>query len=275
MTPLTPVIDYGGWWAKRDDLACASDREEYPGGSKVRQYAAMIAASPAEAPMIVGCSADSAMQIYVAAAARQSGRLGIVYTARRQERTQATTYAAKYAEVVEVAPGYLSQCRSAARSRGKDMGAVVRWDAAGAIEDAAAQVENLPAGVRRIVIPTGSGLTASGVLVGLCRAGRYDVGVLCLAVSTMASAVDIWDKALALLPEQPDLPRLSLRRAPQAYGEPVFAVLPDDALLDPYYAAKARGEVTAGDCLWVPGVRPRVTMPDEIRREADRLHAVA
>lgn len=268
--PLTPCIDYGGWCAKRDDLACCSDPERYPGGSKVRQYAWMISRSPASAPMVVGCSADSAMQIYVAAASDLSGRPGIVYTAKRRQRSAATQYAARAqgVELHEVAPGYLSQCRSQARKRGAELEAVVRWDAAGAIEDAAEQVVNLPAEAKRVLVATGSGLTAVGVLVGLARAGRSDVAVLAVAVSGMASAAAIESRAAGLV--QLPLPPVALVRVPQAYGDAVYAALPDGTLLDPYYAAKCLAYVQPGDCFWIPGIRPRAAMPAWVRSAHDR-----
>jgi hypothetical protein len=42
---LTPVEDFGGWWVKREDAAAYAG-PEYPSGSKVRQYAAMIGEAP-------------------------------------------------------------------------------------------------------------------------------------------------------------------------------------------------------------------------------------
>lgn len=254
---LTPVEDYGGWWVKRDDLACGGF-PGMPAGSKVRQYGKMAAAAPG-VPMLVGCSADSAMQIYVAAAAKQAGVPGVVFTAKRKNRTAATTYALDMgATVHEVAPGYLTQCRKAARDEGKRLGKIVRWDVLGALEDAAKQVRNLPKGVARVVVPTGSGLTAAGVLAGLARAGR-SVPVVAVAVSGMATEDGIQGYARKLF--QGSLPSLELVRAAGSYGKWASARLPSGAYLDPYYAAKAVPFLRLGDCLWVPGVRPPEAIP--------------
>lgn len=268
MTELTRVDYYGGWWAKRDDLACYTG-DDYPSGSKVRQYTAMAAVQPG-VPMIVGCSADSAMQIYVAAAAKQAGVPGIVYTAKRKTRTAATEYAlAMEAEVVEVAPGYLTQCRARARERARQLGACVRWNVGAALEDAAAQTANLPPGVARVVVPTGSGLVAAVVIAGMARRGMR-AGVLIVATSGMASVGAIRAMAAKMTPLP--LPPAELVRCPEAYGGWVAARLPGGDYLDPYYAAKALRHARPGDCLWLPGRRPLAAVPGACRKalEANR-----
>jgi hypothetical protein len=139
----TPCEKFGHFWAKREDRAgCAGP--EYPGGAKVRQFMAMAANSPG-APMIVGCSSDSAMQIYIAAAAKLTGAPGIVYCPARKVRSAATEYAARLgAEINEVRPGYLSVCKARARARAKEIGEVVRWNPKGAIADPPSNAATCP-----------------------------------------------------------------------------------------------------------------------------------
>ena len=63
MTELTPVHDTGlGWWVKRDDLAYYTS-EDMPSGAKIRQYTAMIAQSPDDAVLAIGCHSVSATQV--------------------------------------------------------------------------------------------------------------------------------------------------------------------------------------------------------------------
>lgn len=259
---LTPVEAHGGWWAKREDAAGYAG-PDYPSGSKVRQYARMVAVAPPDAVLLVGCSADSCMGVYVAAAGRLTGLPAVVFTPARADPPPAVTYArALGATVHEVRPGYLSVVRARAREHGKAAGRpVVRWDVAGAVADAAAQTANLPAAVRRVVVPTGSGLTAAGVAAGLGAAGRAGVAVLAVAVSDMATAGGI--ETAARRAWAGPLPAVRVERAPGPYGRWVYAVLPDGAYLDPYYAAKALPFVRAGDCLWVPGRRPLAACPAE------------
>jgi 1-aminocyclopropane-1-carboxylate deaminase/D-cysteine desulfhydrase-like pyridoxal-dependent ACC family enzyme len=279
MTELTPVHQFpikgGTFWAKRDDLACYTG-PEWPSGSKVRQYAAMIAANPGK-PMIVGCSAHSAMQIYVAAAAKLNKTKGIVYTAARAQRTDATAYAKRLGvELHEERPAYLNVVQSRAKARaGTLRKGYVKWDEKGAVVDAANQVNAAQlVAVQRIVIPTGSGLTAAGVLAGIYLSAMTSIKVLCVAVSPMADKKHIESQARQCIDammgdgrgSKHRLPSLSVIRAKSKYDQWEAAILPDGTPLDPYYAAKAMPYVKAGDLFWLPGLRPVTAMPEKCRK---------
>ena len=266
---LTRISHFGDWWAKREDEAYYTGLE-YPSGAKVRQYAKMAARG--RAPMLVGCSANSAMQIYVAAAAKQAGVPGIIYTAARKYPTEATQYAlAMGAEVNQVRPAYLSVCRARARERATQLGHYIRWRPQLALEDTAAQVANIPEDVQRIVVPTGSGLTAAGVLLGLARLERYKVFVMAVAVSDMADPYEIVEMAKKALPPLAPLPPLGIQRVDSKYDQWRAAILPDGTPLDPYYSAKALPYVQPRDCLWAPGLRPLVAMPSACRLRIEAL----
>jgi len=268
---LTEVQDFGTYWAKREDRF-AQFGLDGPTGSKVRQYVKMAEAAPG-ATMIVGCSADSAMQVYVAAAGKHYKVPAVVYVPARAVRTSSTRYAADMgAELVEIRPGYLSVVRSRARDRAREIGRVVRWDPNAAFRDTVWQCENIPKGVRRVIVPTGSGLTAAAVLAGLC--GRRRTRVVAVAVSGMPSASAIVATALRflcphgkLLSGSPELPPLDLIPPGSPYGVGKAAVLPDETLLDPYYAAKALPHVKIGDCLWISGRRAFAAFPPSVLAE--------
>jgi 1-aminocyclopropane-1-carboxylate deaminase/D-cysteine desulfhydrase-like pyridoxal-dependent ACC family enzyme len=255
---LTRISQFDGWCAKREDEAGYVDAG-YPSGSKVRQYAAMAARSPGAA-MIVGCSANSAMQIYVAAAAKRAGVPGIIYTARRGERTAATQYAvALGAQVIEWGSGaYLSVLRSKAREHAVGLPSYVMWDPGAALRDAADQCRNLPGWARRVLVPTGSGLTCAGVLAGLAEQGS-GATVVAVAVSGMATYEEIIRQAVKVTRRV--LPPFELIRVPVPYDKWATRRLPDLTPLDPFYAAKALAYVQPGDCLWIPGLRPLAAMP--------------
>lgn len=266
-TGLTPVHQFGNIWVKREDLACWTDLEN-PSGSKVRQYQIMVDKSP-EAPCIVGCSSFSAMQIYVAAAAKRVGVKGIVYVSARKELTDATAYCVRLgAEVNQVLPGYMNVVRKRARDRAKLLGKVVTWDISAALQDACDQCANLPAEVKRVVIPTGSGLTASGVLTGLAIIG-HQASVLAVAVSGLADADKIQQDAMKLLHKNigidqldyEDLPKFEMVASEGKYEDFVVWRLDDGTPLDPFYSAKAVKYLRAGDCLWPVGLRPISAMP--------------
>lgn len=255
---LTPVQAFEGWHAKREDLAGYTD-EASPSGAKVRQYRAMIEAAPDNAVLGVGCSADSAMQIYVAHSAHVYGRRAYVVVPGRNDRTAATRYAAAMgAEIIEVSPGYPSVYRARLRALAGDLGVpMVRWDLGHAARDTAAQVVNLPADARRVIVPTGSGLTAAGIIGGLAAIERPDVEVVAVCVSGLASEAKVRGSAEKFFGADAAAgARLHVIPPASAYGRPTAATLPDGTALDPFYAAKARDHVRPGDVFWVSGRRP-------------------
>lgn len=269
---LTPVERYGSWWAKREDFACDQGLA-WPSGAKMRQFTAMASKAPKGTPMIVGCSASSAMQVYVAAAARDFGTKAIVYIPARKVKTPATLWAEWYgAEINPLPHGYPSVYRKAARERAKLEGGCIRWDMRLAVEDTAAQCANLPPSVRRVVVPTGSGATAAGILVGLRRMKCWDVSILAICVSNLVQGaqkiIDMADKFMSVpegtglglikIPKAPKFERdcrVEIATHPLSYDKPVEASLPNTDPLDPYYAAKALARLETGDCLWVSGRR--------------------
>lgn len=259
---ITPVEEVEGVYYKRDDRAFYSG-PEYPSGLKVRQYITMADQQPG-APMLVGCSADSAMQIYVAAAAKIKKVQGVVYTAARKVKSAATQYAYSMgATVHEIRPAYLSCVRARARDYGRTVeGGVVRWNFMFALKDAAHQAQNIPTDAKRVVVPTGSGLVASGILAGMAEKG-LNIPVVAVATSTMAKADNILANAQKIT-DKP-LPAFELVRHAYPYKKPVVAFLPGGDVLDPFYAAKAFEYLQEGDCFWIPGVRPVTAMPKVVQ----------
>jgi 1-aminocyclopropane-1-carboxylate deaminase/D-cysteine desulfhydrase-like pyridoxal-dependent ACC family enzyme len=277
MTNLSPVHEFNGVFVKREDIACWSDLDS-PSGSKVRQYTAMVKKSPG-VPCIVGCSSYSCQQVYVASAAHKAGVPGIIYVSARNELTDATKYVVRLGgEVNQVRPGYMNVVRARARARAKALGRVVQWDVSLALQDAMDQCANIPSSVKRIVIPTGSGLTASGVLAGLALMG-HTASVLAVAVSGLADVDKIQQDAVKLIHEARldrrrsfnntdfELPEFELVNHPGKYGDFVIARLPDGTPLDPFYAAKAWQWCKDGDILWPVGLRPISSMPKACQLE--------
>lgn len=263
LTPIQ-VIREGTrqWFAKRDDLA-AFTSADMPSGAKVRQYRRMIAAAPDDAVLAVGCSAASAMQVYVAAAGVESWRPAHVAVPKRKKRHPSTRWAADHGAILhEVAPGYPSQYHGAIRALPEQLGRpVVKWDRRLAALDTAEQVRNLPHGLRTIVVPSGSGLTAAGIILGLMDYydGVPDIAVRAVAMSDMTTrdgilelvakydgrSIESWDVRLEVIPATVD------------YTKPAWVTLPgEDTPLDPWYAAKAVHHVGPDELLWVTGRRP-------------------
>src|SRR5258706_13695704 len=196
-TGITQIDEFDGKFVKREDLAYWQSLE-YPSGSKVRQYMSMASAASfglnpmiKHPPCLVGCSANSAMQIYVSAAAKQLNTKGIIYVPKRKVRSDATNYAIKMgSEVNEIKPGYLSVIRKAARQKAIDLKQYVEWDMKAAIKDTIDQCINIPENIKRIIVPTGSGLTAAGILIGVVR-HKGPIKVVAIGTSPMADKAKI------------------------------------------------------------------------------------
>ena len=263
---ITPVECCGGVYYKRDDLALSGIPADHPNGSKMRQFLHMVQWAPDNAPIIVGCSSTSAMQVYAASAAALLGRSAHIFVPQRKTPSRSTQWAVSMGvDVQYVRPGYLSVIRKRARDFSAQYpDGAVRWDVAYAVQDAAEQTVNIPAHVHRLVVPVGSGLTLAGVLLGLANQGRTDVRVKGVAVSPLATAEGVravYTRAsVAQHGEEYDhagrCPKFRLKQHAEKYDTPVVGTLPGGELLDPYYAAKAVPWVSEGCCLWVPGVRP-------------------
>lgn len=274
MPELTPIQSLDGYFAKREDLAYFT-HNNWPSGAKVRQFYQMIKKAKPGTPLVVGCSASSAMQIYVAAAAKDFDTMAYVFVPRRTVLTEATQWAADHGACVTHLPhGYPSVYRKAAREKAKELGGCVRWDMMLAVEDAAKQTVNLPTNYNRIVIPTGSGATAAGVLVGLRLMKHFHKTIVCVCVSDL-----VWDpnqiRALAdkymsvevpvglgaakekKAPRFPRDVKIVLARHSSKYEKPgPEHWLPDGVNMDRYYAGKAFQVVEQGDVFWISGRRP-------------------
>jgi len=265
---ITPIHKFGDIYVKREDLSHWSSLD-HPSGSKVRQYAQMAANSTVDGicpPCLVGCSANSAQQIYVASTAKRLNTRGIIYTAKRKTKSDATKYALKLgAEVNEIKPGYLSNIRKHARQRMTNLNRqIVEWDRTKAIEDTIAQCKNIPIGkIKRIIVPTGSGLTAAGVLAGTIDIFNPRIEVVAICTSPMADKVKILRLACIVRKNLiSNCDRLTVILPATPYDVPKIARLPDGTPLDPFYSAKAFGYLQPGDLLWTPGLRPVISMPE-------------
>lgn len=252
---ITPIEQRGPFWFKRDDLAFENG-PAFASGAKVRQYLSMCREAPPEAPMVVGCSAFSCQQIYVADACRRTGRRGVVFVAERKEPTAATRFCLETpgVSVQFVKPGYLAVVRKRAKDYGKEHKGV-RWLPQLATYDAAVQARELPAAppFKRVVVPLGSGAMLRGIIDGL--KGR-PVPVLAVAVSDMADREN-----LRLAAASAGVP-LEIERYPGPYERGLYRYYLEGIRLDPWYAAKCVKFMQPGDCLWVIGRRPLQCMQD-------------
>jgi 1-aminocyclopropane-1-carboxylate deaminase/D-cysteine desulfhydrase-like pyridoxal-dependent ACC family enzyme/DNA modification methylase len=117
-----------------------------------------------------------------------------------------------------------------------------------AVEMTARQVENIPADIKRIVVPVGSGMSLSGILHGLKNFG-LNIPVLGIVVGAdpvkrlNKFAPEGWEEMVELV------------RAAESYDEYAAQTEIKGIKLDPIYEAKCISFLQDGDLLWIVGIR--------------------
>lgn len=196
---LTPVQLRNGLWLKREDL--------YSGpyginGSKLRacQHLLTGARAAGYSRVVTACSVLSPQAAMVSTTARDLGlACTVIYggtrpsTAFKHPSPQIAQAAGAQFDFIGV--GYNPALQRAARNLVArdgsayllEYGITTPPSAGGAVLNAfhagaAEQVANLPAGLRTLVIPFGSGNTATGVLSGIVRAGTVPERVVLVGI---------------------------------------------------------------------------------------------
>lgn len=303
---LTPWEERSGRWYKRDD-AFAPAGSGGINGSKLRAcyWLAARAASRGATALVSGASLLSPQLPMVAAVARHLGLdctlvIGGTTVERARRRPGVALATVSGAHFRTIAVGYNPALQREVERLSAETGAtVLRYgispDPADPLEVrgfhavGAAQVRNLPPGVRHLVLPCGSANTAIGVLIGLARehadlARVTLVGIGPTRLGLIHARLDALGASSAFRPDYPDhrvleerRPRgpivlahhdLHARRA-VTYGQRV-PWTSDGLVLHPTYEGKvARYLATApgfdgwrtGDgttALWIVGAEPRV-----------------
>jgi hypothetical protein len=243
LTPVRPVP--GGAWAKRDDLF------EVAGvtGGKARSCFAI--ARTARKGLVTAGSRSSPQVNIVARIGRLLSLPVRAHVPGGPETPELALAAAAGAEVVPVYPGYNSVITAAAARDAEQRGWTLvpfGMECGEAIAQTAAQVENLPQGAERVVVPVGSGMSLAGILTGMGQFGLRlpVVGVVVGADPTRRLdrwAPPWWRTQVELVPSGSD------------YHRPAQDAVWRGLSLDPHYEAKAAPFVRKGDVLWVVGIR--------------------
>jgi 1-aminocyclopropane-1-carboxylate deaminase/D-cysteine desulfhydrase-like pyridoxal-dependent ACC family enzyme len=242
---LTPVEKIGDIWVKRDDLytfggVC---------GGKVRTCVAL--ASGATGGLVTAGSRSSPQVNIVAHVAAAMGLPACVHTPAGKLSPEVEAAVAAGAALVQHTAGYnnviIARARDCAKVRGWCL-IPFGMECAAAIENTAAQVANVPAGVKRIVVPVGSGMSLIGILHGLRNAGRL-VPILGVVVGADPAArltrTAAWWQCGA---------PFEIFKAPVPYSRSVSRSL-GAITLDPIYEAKCVDYLRAGDLFWIVGIR--------------------
>jgi len=250
----TPIEKHGENWVKRDDLfnVCGAN------GSKARAaYYLITTAKEKGFTIITTAGSRKSPQINIVAQICEKLALKFIAHCPEGQLSDELLDAKKHgAEIIQHKAGYNSVIIARAKEYAVSFGAFevpfgMMCDEA--IEQAANQVYGLPAGIKRIVIPVGSGMNLAGLLTGLQKAqiNIPVVGVIVGAdpVKTLDSFAPMgWRNMCTLVESTLD------------YHDEVVENKFHDIVLDPVYEAKCLQFIEPGDLLWIVGVR-RTLLP--------------
>ncbi len=236
-----------GVWVKRDDLFVVAGVN----GGKARGCWVL---SDGASGLVTASNRVSPQGPIIAAVAKQRGIPCRVHTPRGGMTKELEFASNLGAELVRHKCGYNSVIIARAREDAKKLG----WkeipfgmSCRECVDLIRNQVDNVPPGVKRIVMVCGSGISLAGVLWGL-RDARRDIPILGVRVGAdPVKRLDIY---------APPLWRMQVSLVNSGYG---YHKVPDtlhfgDILLDPIYEAKCLPFLRPGDLFWIVGVRPTI-----------------
>lgn len=240
---ITPILEVGDIWMKRDDFFAIGTAR----GGKVRSC---LAVSEGASGLVTAGSRASPQVNIVAQVAK---KLGVPARAHLPQGalSPCVEETKEDIELVQHKAGY----NSVIVKRARDDAASSGWrevpfgmETPIAVNCTRAQVRGIPEGVQRIILPVGSGMTLAGVLWGLLDGG-VSIPVVGVVVGADPEerlnkyAPPNWKSMVSLVKSELDYHDYS--------PETVFR----GVQLDPIYESKVIPFVEAGDLFWVVGIR--------------------
>jgi len=244
----TPIERHGELWHKRDDTFEINGVR----GGKVRTCHAIASALPRPPGLITAGSRHSPQVDIVAAMGHALGLPVRVHVPTGDTTPEIAAAEALGAAVMRWRPGHNSVIVSRARVDAQACGwrlVPFGMETFTAVAQTSQEVPlELPEGVRRIVVPVGSGMSLAGILHGM-MVYRHPVPVLGVVVGANP------EKRLnTYAPIFWRLKSVTLQRASVPYGKLVQATV-GGVELDPVYEAKCAEFLQPGDLLWIVGKR--------------------
>ena len=247
--PITPIERHGGVWVKREDmfLACGA------GGAKARgAYFLVRDAVRRGYNTITTAGSRKSPQINIIAKICNHLNLRFVAHTPEGELGEDLLEAKRLgAEIIQHKAGYNNVIIARARNWAEENGAFevpFGMMCEAAVQQTITQVKNIPEGVRRIVIPVGSGVNLCGLLHGL-RDAKINIPVLGVVVG--ADPTDTLYKYAPMGWGN----MVELVRSTYDYHEEVKNNVWEGITLDPIYEAKCLEYLQDGDLFWVVGLR--------------------
>lgn len=240
---LTPIMDVGDVWMKRDDFFAVGTAR----GGKVRSC---LALSEGAAGLTTAGSRASPQVNIVAQVAKF---LGVPASAHlpKGELSPCVKETEKDIEIIQHKAGYnnviIKRARDDAAARGwREVPFGMECDIA--VNCTRKQVAGIPEGVQRIIIPVGSGMSLAGVLWGLKDQG---LTIPVVGVSVGADPTPRLDAYAP--PEWRDM--VQIVKSDLDYHDYAPESIFRGVQLDPIYEAKVIPFVQPGDLFWVVGIR--------------------
>lgn len=253
MPTETPLEMHGGIWFKREDAYCIGGGR----GGKVRTCWGLARGAVG----LVTAGSRSSPQVNIVA--QIAKRLGIpcrVHTPTGPLLPEVEMARLAGAVVVQHKAGYNNVIIARAREDALERG----WknipfgmECREAVEATAAQVK-IPAGVKRVVVPVGSGMSLAGVLWGIQRAGlRVPVLGVCVGADPIKRLIRYapYSGGLASRHDRSWREMVTLVQSPLAYDKPAPVTVFNGVRLDSIYEAKCVPFICPGDLFWVVGLR--------------------
>ena len=242
-------MQIGAVWVKRDDLFAIAGVN----GGKVRSCYQLIKAANPKGLVTAGSRRSPQINI-VASIAKELGLPFYAHCPGGELGDELVYARQKGAIIVQHRAGYNSVIKQRARVQAEELGFLevpFGMECMQAVTGTASQVNNIPAGVKRIVVPVGSGMSLAGILHGLNNLGLKIpvLGVVigaCPVKTLNKYAPQGWQNCVQLVSSGMD------------YHKECSEINYGGILLDPIYEAKCVQFLQAGDLFWVVGLRESI-----------------
>lgn len=244
MIDLTPIQRVGDVWIKRDDLYQIHGAR----GGKARTCWAL--AQTAKIGLTTAGSRHSPQVHLVAVMAKALGLPSVMHVPKGDVEGPVAEAKKLGSRIIQYNAGYNSVIIARSRKFAKMTGYTeipFGMECEEAVTQTRAQVARIPSGVKRIVVPVGSGMSLCGILFGL-----LDIASKLSVIGIMVGADPI--KRLDKYAPLNWYKMVQLIKAPQQYQQFVEASI-GDVHLDPVYEAKCHQFLQQDDLLWVVGHR--------------------
>lgn len=244
---FTPIDRVGDIWVKRDDFFCIAGVN----GGKVRSCFNLMQ----KAKGVTTAGSRKSPQINIVASIAQL--MGIPFYAHcpQGDLGEELIYAKnKGATIIQHKAGYNSVIKARARGHANQLGFLevpfgMMCDTA--IEETRKQVENFPNGIKRIIMPVGSGMSLAGVLNGL-KDKKLNIPVLGVVVGASP------ERALNAFAPMDWRSMVTLVNAGVDYHVEIKENSYNGILLDPIYEAKVIKFIEKDDLFWIVGLRESI-----------------